>query len=421
MLISLAYGRHGIEVDIPDHAHVFEPRHAPGLPDEHAAFLAAVRNPLGTPPLGAIARPGQRVAIVISDMTRPTPNERLVPWILGELSHIPRSDVVIINGTGTHRGNTPAELERMLGAEVMRTVRVINHNAFDPDGLALVGEVPGGGPVYLNKEYLACDVRIVVGFIEPHFFAGFSGGPKGVCPGLGGIETVHWLHSAPLIGHPQSTWGVLDGNPVHESVQACVRLAPPDFIVNVTLNRVRQITGVYAGELVQAHRAGCADCARLATVPVAELYDVVVTTNSGYPLDQNLYQAVKGMSAAARIVRPGGYILCAAECSDGLPNHGQYRELLTRATTPAGLLQMINDPRFKEMDQWQVQVQALVQMRASVLLYSSLPSDTVRAAKLQPVPSLEVGLGIALAQMGPQARIAVLPQGPLTVPFIGGR
>lgn len=403
-------------MDVPDHAHVFAPQHLPGLANEHAAFEAAVRAPIGAPPLREQVRSDARVAIVISDLTRPTPNERLVPWILAELSHVPRDQFVILNGTGTHRANTPAELERMLGADVVRSVRVVNHSAFDPDGLALVGEVPGGGPVYLNREYLEADFRIVTGFIEPHFFAGFSGGPKGVCPGLGGLETIHWLHSARLIGHPNSTWAQLDGNPVHEAVRACVALAPPDFLINVTLNAARQITGIFAGDLDQAHRAGCRSCAGSATVPVDEPYDIVLTTNSGYPLDQNLYQTVKGMSAAARIVRPGGVLLVASECSDGLPDHGSYKTLLRQAQTPDGLLRMINTPGFREMDQWQVQIQAMVQAKATVLLYSSLPDEAVRAAMLEPVPSVEAGLQRAGA--GADTRIAVLPQGPLTVPLL---
>lgn len=420
MKMELAYGRTGLTVDVPDGSTVILPRHQPGLPDEQAAFTAAVRQPIGARPLREQVRPEDRVVIVISDLTRPTPNERLVPWILAELGHVPRANFLILVGTGTHRPNTPQELEQMLGREVVETVRVLNHNSSATEELRCVGTLENGFPVWLNRHYLEADVKIVVGFIEPHFFAGFSGGPKGVCPGVAGLETIQLLHSAPLIRHPRATWGVLDGNPVHEGVSAAVRLAPPDFLVNVTLNQERQITGVYAGDWFAAHRAGCRACAETALVAVDEPFDIVLTTNSGFPLDQNLYQTVKGMSAAARILKPGGTIVVASECSDGLPDHGRYGEMLQMRDSPAGLLEMIEAPGFSMLDQWQVQIQAQVQLQARVLLFSSLPDAAVRRAKLEPIPSVAAGLEAALRRHGPGARIAVLPMGPLTAPYVRG-
>jgi nickel-dependent lactate racemase len=338
--------------------------------------------------------------------------------LLAELSHVPRSQFVIINGTGSHRANTRAELAHMLGKEVVESVEVVNHNAFDPETLTKLGETPGAVPVWVNRRYLEADFRIATGFIEPHFFAGFSGGAKGIVPGVAGLQTIQALHNAELIGHPGSTWAKLDGNPVQQGIQDCVRLCPPEFMVNVILDQERRITGVYAGHYIEAHRAGCAAVAEVATQAVDAPFDIVITSNSGYPLDQNLYQTVKGLTAAAGIVRRGGVIVAVAECRDGLPNHGEYKQLLQMRDTPEALLDLINSPGFLMHDQWQVQKQALVQLQAEVYLHSSLPDEAVRMAKLRPAPHPQETIDTLLQHSGPDARIAILPEGPLTVPLV---
>jgi nickel-dependent lactate racemase len=418
MKVALAYGRGRLAVDVPAQAVVITPEELPGLPDERAAFDAAVRAPIASAPLRELAKPTDTLAIVIADITRPVPSERLVPWILAELAHVPRENVVIVNGTGSHRANTRDELVQMLGAEVVETVRIVNHNAFDDATLTHMGRSSYGGEIWLNNDYLRADVRIATGFIEPHFFAGFSGGPKGVVPGVAGIKTIMHLHNAQMIGDPRSTWARLEGNPVQGEIREAVAMAPPHFMVNVALNSQRQITALWAGHYIQAHEAGCRFVAEHATRPVEDLFDVVITTNSGYPLDQNLYQAVKGMSAAARIVRPGGAIIAAAECCDGLPEHGNFKQLLQMRRTPQDLLDMIEAPGFELYDQWEAQTQAIVQRRADVYLYSSLDPQTVRDAMLTPIASVEDALAGLLDRYGPRARIAVLPEGPQTVPYV---
>ena len=418
MQVSLAYGRGRLHVEVPDHAVVITPQELPGLPDEHAAFEAAVRAPIGTMPLRELATPTDTVAIVIADITRPSPSERLVPWIMDELSHVPRENFVIINGTGSHRANTHAELIQMLGEEIVKTVRIVNHNAFDDTALTHLGRTSYGGEIWLNNEYLQADVRIVTGFIEPHFFAGFSGGPKGIVPGVVGIKTIMHLHNAAMIGHPNSTWALIDGNPVQGEIREAVAMAPPHFMVNVALNARRQITNLWAGHYIEAHEIGCQFVVKHATQPVDEPFDIVVTTNSGYPLDQNLYQAVKGMSAAARIVKPGGAIIAVSECSDGLPSHGNFKDLLRMRSTPTALLEMIEAPDFALYDQWQAQSQAMVQRKADVYLYSSLDAGTTRAAMLTPTDDVSATITALLPRYGPDARLAVLPEGPQTVPLL---
>jgi lactate racemase len=418
MKVALAYGRGRLLVDVPAQAVVITPEELPGLPDERAAFDAAVRVPIGAAPLRGLAKPTDTVAIVIADITRPSPSERLAPWIMAELGHVPREQFVIVNGTGSHRANTRAELVQMLGEEVVATTRIVNHNAFDDATLTHMGRSSYGGEIYLNNDYLNADVRIATGFIEPHFFAGFSGGPKGIVPGVAGIKTIMHLHNARMIGDPRSTWALLDGNPIQGEIREAVAMAPPHFMVNVAVNARRQITALWAGHYVAAHEVGCRFVAEHATRPVEELFDIVITTNSGYPLDQNLYQAVKGMSAAARIVRPGGAIIAAAECSDGLPDHGNFKQLLQMRRTPHELLDMIEAPGFELYDQWEAQTQAIIQRRAEVYLYSSLDPQTVRDAMLTPIDNVEAALAALLDRHGPDARVAVLPEGPQTVPYV---
>lgn len=416
--VRLAYGRSGLEIGVPDDAVVIEPRHLDGLADERGVVIATMRNPTGVPPLRESVKASDRVAIVISDITRPTPNHKLVPWIVAELYHVPRENFVIINGVGSHRPNTREELIAMLGQEVVETVKIENHDAFAPEKLVHVGRNSYGSEVYFNKTYVESDFKIVTGFIEPHFFAGFSGGPKGIQPGISGIQTILDFHNARMISHPSSTWGIIDGNPVQDSATQSCLLARPDFMLNVTLNGRNEITQVFAGDVIGAHRKGCEFVKENAMCAVDTPFDIVITTNAGYPLDQNLYQTVKGMSAAAQIVSKGGSIIAVSECSDGVPSHGNYAKILQMRETPQELLEMICDPAFCMFDQWQVLAQALIQMKADCHLFSRLDDATVRRAKFIPISNVEKTLAQLIDKYGANARMAVLPLGPLAIPYV---
>jgi nickel-dependent lactate racemase len=416
--VDLAYGKNGMAIMVPEEAVVIEPLHLPGLKDDQAAVVAAMRNPIGSLPLRSLVTASDTVAIVISDLTRPTPNHKLVPWIIEELNHVPKENFVIINGVGSHRANTREELIRMLGSDIVEQIRVINHDSFNDNELVHMGKNSYGSDVFLNKTYINCTFKIVTGFIEPHFFAGFSGGPKGINPAIAGIKTILDFHNAQMIGHPLSTWGIIEGNILqHAATQNCLK-AKPDFMINVTLNGNKEITNVFAGDVITAHRKGCEYVKQHAMYAVDAPFDIVITTNSGYPLDQNLYQTVKGMSAAAQIVKQGGSIISASECSDGVPNHGNYAKILQMRTTAGELLEMICDPEFCLFDQWQVQVQAMIQMKADCYLYSTLDDATVRSAKFIPIDDIAVTLSDLLEKYGPDARVAVLPLGPLTIPYV---
>lgn len=418
MKVTLAYGKTGLDVNVPDDADIIEPHHIPNIENEKEKAFEALRHPIGTPPLKEMVKATDTVSIVISDSTRPTPNHKLIPWIIEELSHVPKDNFVIINGTGSHRANTREELITMLGQDIVDTVRVINNDAFDKDRQSYLGTSTYGGEVYLNKEYINSDFKIVTGFIEPHFFAGFSGGPKGIMPGIAGIDTIMHFHSAKMIAHQKSTWGIIDGNPVQGEATEITLMAKPDFMLNVTLNGDKEITNFFAGDVIEAHRKGCKYVKEHAMVGCEEPYDIVITTNSGYPLDQNLYQAVKGMSAAHKIVKKGGAIICAAECSDGLPDHGNYAKILKMFKTPQELLDKINDPNFALFDQWQAQKQAMVQVWANVYVYSTLSQEDVSQAMFTPTTNIEETINQLKEKYGINARIAVMPLGPLTIPYV---
>jgi len=419
MKVRLQYGTTGLEVDIPSaNVTVIEPRFVEGLVDEAGAFREAVRNPIGAPPLRETVKAGDRVAVVIPDSTRPLPSDRLLPWLFEELSHVPPERFVIVNGTGSHRVNTPEELERMVGREVLDGYALVNHTAHDASTMVPVGASPDGEPVLLNREYVEADRRIVLGFIEPHFMAGFSGGYKGIYPAVADIGSIMRYHDAKTIGHARSTWGVLEGNPTQGLIRHNGALVPLDFCLNVTLNRDREITRFFCGHPIEAHERGCTFSKETAMVACERPFPVVVTTNSGYPLDQNLYQAVKGMSAASQVVAQDGYIAIASRCNDGFPEHGNFKKLLFEHGSPRALLDTIEAAGFSLYDQWEAQLLAIIQLKARVGLQSELPPDDVKRAHIEPLEDVGAAVGREIERLGADVPVAVLPEGPQTIPYI---
>jgi nickel-dependent lactate racemase len=419
--VRLSYGTTGLDINVdPGLTTVVEPVYHPAAATPRAVLRTALREPVAGPALRSRVKPGQTVAISVCDGTRPQPRHLMIPAILEELDGITRlEDVVILVATGTHRGNDDAELRRMLGDAVVDSVRVVNHDARAADQLAFAGTYGNGVPVWLNRAWIEADVRITTGFVEPHFFAGFSGGPKLVAPGLAGLETVLVLHDAARIGHLRATWGVTEGNPIHDDVRAIAAGTGVTFGLDVILNRDKDIVAAFGGDLLAMHAAACAAAKAAAMRPVPALFDVVITTNSGFPLDQSLYQAVKGMSAAAKIARPGAVIVCAAECRDGFPDHGSYRELLTSAPSPLALLDSIRSRSRTVPDQWQVQIQAQIQAAHRVVMHTSYLSDADLAdAHLEQTDDISATVADALAAAGRSAQLCVLPEGPQTIPYL---
>ena len=420
MRVRLDYGTSGLDVTLSgERVTIIEPVFRPPVADPHTALVQALRAPSGRPPLRELIGPGHTVAISICDVTRAQPRRAMLNALFEEMPHVRAEDVTILVATGTHRVNTAAELEAMVGADILRRFRVVNHDSRDASCLAHAGTTTSGVSVFLNRAWLGADVRITTGFVEPHFFAGFSGGPKMVAPGLAGLDTVLVLHDARRIGHPNATWGVTEGNPIHDDVREIARMTGVDFAVDVTLNRDQEITAVFAGDLFVEHRLACEAAKRDAMREVDAPFDVVLTTNSGYPLDQNLYQAVKGMSAAAKVVKQGGTIVCAAECRDGLPPHGSYGQVLASRPNPAALLEMITAPGYSVPDQWQVQIQAQIQLKACVKIKTSgLDCATVRAAHFEPIEDVAAAVADAMRSAGRDATLCVLPHGPQTIPYV---
>ncbi len=419
MRVELAYGKSTLPVEFPDTCTtVITPSHKKGLADEKQALEEALLTPVQSRPLRNRIKPTDKICILFTDLTRATPNERIIPWLLEHLKDHPKENITLLNQLGTHRPNTLEELKTMLGEEVLENYRVINHDCEDPSKLTQLGKTSTGVPALINTIAVEADLRIVTGFIEPHFFAGFSGGPKGIMPGVAGLETVMSNHGQKNIGDPRSTFGVTDGNPLWEELRDIALRAGPSFLLNVTLNETRQITRVFAGDLIAAHREGCEFVRESAMQAVEEPFDIVVTTNSGYPLDLNLYQGVKGMSAGARILKEQGLLILACECREGIPAQSPMDLLLKSANSPEEILTMLATPGFLKPEQWQAQIQALIQQRAEVQVFSSLDPETIRGAHLSPCLDINDTLTERLDSLGSQARIAVLPQGPLTIPYL---
>lgn len=416
--VRLAYGSTGLTIEVPADATVVTPAHRDPVADEVRAVRAALERPVAGQPLRDLLRPGARVAISVCDATRAQPRRPMLAAISDALEGVIRpEDVVVLIATGTHTPSTAEQRREMLGDEILARWRVVDHDARDQASLRKVWSIDGT-PVWLNHEWVEADVRITTGFVEPHFFAGFSGGPKMVAPGLAGLETVLELHSPARIADPRATFGVVEGNPVHDAVRAIAAATGVSYAVDVLLDDRQRITHAFGGSILEEHAAACRTAREVAMQRVEQPFDIVITTNSGYPLDRNLYQAVKGMAAAATVVAEGGTIICAAECRDGLPDEGPYATILRGAPSIQAAAQAVLDAERHIADGWQVQVQARVQARARVLLHSSLPPGDVRDAHLEPITDAGEALAGLLA-LNPDASVCVLPEGPQTIPYLG--
>ncbi len=418
MKVHIAYGRAGLEIEVPSGAMVIVPREPAALENEAKAVVEALTHPRFGLPLADSVKNGDKVVVVFPDITRPMPNRTVLPPLLSHLHELGVSapDIVLLCATGTHRLATTAELLELLGPEILTKYRVEQHDSQDAQQHAEVGRVDAT-PIRLDRRYIEAEVRIATGFVEPHFFAGFSGGPKAVCPGLAALETVLEAHSPRRIAASEATYARLIGNPVHDFIRAAVALLPPTMAVDVAIDSDRRLTAVFAGTLPDSHFAACEEVGIASIWSVPERFDVVVTTNSGYPLDRNLYQAVKGLAAAARIVRPGGTIIMACECADGIPAEGRFGDLLRRARSVQDLAGSDGD---SILDRWNAQVLGRVLGQSRVMLKADgLTDEQIRAAFMEPVHDVSAAVVEAIALEPEAARLAVLPYGPLSVAQVG--
>jgi len=420
MRVNLLYGQRHKVIELPnERTMVIQPKQAHALPDEESAIRQALQNPTCSLPLRELVSPDDTVAIVFSDITRPMPNDRVLPVLLDELNQIPKDQIVLINALGTHRANTHNELTDLLGPEIVSQYQVVQHDCYDGNGLTELGITSRGSKILVNSLFLNSTVKILTGFIEPHLFAGFSGGPKAVLPGIAGADTIFSNHGSDMIADPKSNFAHTKGNPIWEEMLEVALHTKPTFILNITLTDDRQISGVFAGDLQLAHQKGVKFLKRTALVAVDDLYDIAITTAGGYPLDISMYQSVKGIKVASGIIRDGGAILLFSECLEGLPEYGEFGEIMRLSETPEDLLAMVHSHGFSMQDQWDAQIHAQICKRLALHIYSEgLTDSEIRQVFGNPSRDAEKTLEALLKEYGPNAQIAVLPSGPLAVPYI---
>jgi len=414
--VALSYGRSGLEVEIPDDRllKVLRMPPEPAAADAEVAVASALEHPIACPPLAELARGKRTACVAVCDITRPVPNRLLLPPILRaiESAGVPRKGITIVIATGLHRPNEGDELVALVGEEVARDYRVLNHVARDRASHAYLGETPRGTPAWVDRRFVEAELRVVTGFIEPHMMAGFSGGRKVVCPGLAALQTIRTFHGREILDHPLAREGIVDGNPVHEEALAVARMARVDFAVSVALDEARRITGVFAGELDASHRAGVEFVRRHVADTLDETADIVVTTGGGYPLDATFYQAIKGATAAMPAVKGAGTIILVAECSEGIGS-AEFCGLLRDYPDPDSFAAVLGGDDFFVIDQWEYQKLLHVLRKAEVVLVS--PRLVKDADCRLPIPvreRLEDALDAALGRHGPHARVAVIPAGP---------
>lgn len=422
MQITLDYGRTGLSVTLPDDRVVgpLEIRKVLPVADPARAIADAIANPIGSRPLAELARGRRNACIVICDITRPVPNQLILPPLLRTLEEqgIARKDILILIATGMHRPNEGAELEELVGAEIAANYRVENHHGKELGEHDYLGETPNGVPVHLDSRYVRADLKITTGLIEPHLMAGYSGGRKVICPGIAALETVKVWHGPRFLEHPNADCGIVAGNPVHEENTRIALMAGCDFIVNVCLDGKRQVTWVGAGDMIKAWEAGVRFVEGVVKVPVPEPMDVVVTSCAGYPLDTTWYQAVKGLTGALPIVKKGGTIVLVASLTEGIGSP-EFQHLLADNPDLKLFKQRIMGKDYFVMDQWQLEELAKVVERCKVKVVSDgLPAETLRKCHAEPAASVEKAVADCLAEYGPKARVAVIPKGPYVLPYV---
>lgn len=408
--VKLKYGKTGLEVRAPEGLDfsVLEPAGAEILPAPRAELSAGLRAPSGSKSLESLARSASRACIVVSDKTRFVPYRALLPEILDILER-QNTEVFFLVASGMHAPSSPGDITEFLGEDIAEKYEVISHRAEEESELLYLGRGSCGIPVHINRRYYEADLKILTGFIEPHFMAGFSGGRKSVCPGISGLETIKFVHSAGILSSPLAEAGRLRGNPVSGAMFEAAELAGCDFIVNVTLNADKEITGIFCGGLREAFAEGAAACMRQCRAACEGGFDLVVTTGGGYPLDRDFYQTVKGLVGALGIIKPGGTLICASECADGLGSDN-FRALLREMRSPRQFMDMLLSEGFFRPDQWEVQELVKVIEKCRVRIYSeNLSEEEIVQCGCGPVKDINAEIARAFGQ---KPRAAFIPQGP---------
>lgn len=424
MQVEMKYGHGTVAVEIPDKnlAGVLETEQSVPLADADKAVRQAISQPIASQPLAELAKGKDSACIVISDITRPVPNQVILPPILETLEQVgmPREGITILIATGIHRPNEGKELEEMVGHSIMDSYHIVNHFSQKPETHTYLGKTHKGTPVYIDKTYLAADLKIATGLIEPHLMAGYSGGRKAICPGLASIETMKVMHGPELMEHPKSAVGILDGNPFHMEATEIAQMAGVDFNLNVAIDKQRQITGVFAGELVESHLAGTQFVEKHAKVTIPTLVDAVVVSSAGYPLDTTFYQAIKGLLTAVEIVKQGGSILLVAACSEGIGSK-PFTDLLFKTDDLTAFVQGLYNPANFVIDQWQLEELAKVARKADIYFYTDgIPYQQRSKLFVHPLKNPQEGIDEFLTRYGQDVQIAAIPEGPYVLAKVDG-
>ena len=372
----------------------------------------ALAHPIGTPKLSELAKGKEKIVLITSDHTRAVPSKLTLPILLREIREgNPDADITILVATGLHRPTTVEEQRRMFGDEIVDHEKIVVNKAFEQDDFEFVCGLPSGAELWVNKVALHCDLLIAEGFIEPHFFAGFSGGRKSILPGICNAATVNENHSYKAIASPYSTTGVLEHNPIHEDMVYAARAVNLQFIMNVALNSEKKVIAAFAGDLEQAHEEGVAFVRSLAQCP-GITGDIVVTSNGGYPLDQNLYQSPKAVATAEACCKDGGVIIMCCSCCDGMGG-SNFEKLIVKGTVDEidEFLSKI-PPKESISEQWCAQIYSRILKKHTVILVTTyLDHDLVRKANMIPASTPDEALAMAYEMMGKDAQVVVIPDG----------
>lgn len=382
----------------------------------------ALRNPLEKPPLKVIVKSKKslnQVCIVVSDATRPLPSDIILEAIIAELNDygVHNDQIVVLIATGLHRPSQKDELERILGKKLKNKIKTIDHIASDSDSLVFVGNTSDNCPIYINKFYFKSDLKILIGYVEPHFFFGFAGGRKSIVPGIAGEKTILENHSAENIASPYSRFGIYEKNPMAKISTEAAKMAGVDFIVNVCIDSKHKITQIAVGDLEAVHRKLVEYQLEFIFKEIQEPYDIVVCGNGGYPLDLNLYQAVKSMAIGEMAVKEGGTIISVNECSDGIGvGQDKFKELLFCGINPKDIYEKILRKEILVVDQWEIQVLTRVMMKAEIYVISKLNMDEIGNIGLKYANTVENAIEQSLKKHGSDAKILILPNGPQILP-----
>ena len=422
MNIDLLYGKNSLPLQLSPEwdISIIRKKTMPVLADAQGAIHAALANPVNVAPLAQEAKGARSACILICDITRPVPNGLFLPTLVHQLldAGIAADKITILVATGLHRPNEGDEMRELVGDDwVMKTVKVANHFARNDEDHVDLGATPRGTAVKLDRRFVEADIRIATGLVEPHFMAGWSGGRKVIAPGVAHQETITTFHSARFMAHPRAANCVLDGNPLHEEQLAIVKMLGQVYALNTVIDEHRNLSFVNFGEIVQSHLDAVAFCREYAEVPVNQRFKTVVTSAAGYPLDKTYYQTVKGMVGPLDILEPGGNLIIASACSEGMGSP-EYVEAQRRLIDlgPKGFFAGISKKQYADIDEWQTQMQLKPMQVGSVSLYTTGLSAEQRALTgVRMVDSVEQAIDVSIRSSGDR-RVAIVPEGPYVVP-----